>query len=100
MSSPFPISPYGKTIDKLKFLTSPTSDTSYGNSHDTLTSPHSIPDWQVLGMSLDILSETGYKSYPHVPPAGPSAFFADGPAGGTSGLDNSLFPHLQHPNTL
>lgn len=99
MSPPFPISPYGKTIDKSKFSTSLTSDTSYGNSHGTLTSPHPIPDWQVLGMSKDILSETGDKSYPHVLFARPSD--ADGPAEGTSDqYFYSLFPDLQYPFTF
>jgi hypothetical protein len=97
VSSPFPIFPFGKTIDKSKFSTSLTSDTSYGNSHGTLTSPHPIPDWQVLGMSSDNLSETGGENYPHVPFAGPSSY-ADGPAKGTSGLDfHSPFPDLQYP---
>jgi hypothetical protein len=50
-------------------------------------------------MYKDILSETGDKSYPHVPSAGPSAY--DGPAEGTSGLDfYSLFPDLQYPFTF
>jgi hypothetical protein len=99
MSSPFPISPYDKTIDKSKF-SSLTSETPYGNSHGTLTSPHPIPHWQDLGMSSDILSETGDEIYPHVPSAGPSAY-SDGPAEGTSGLDfHSLFPDLQHQYTF
>jgi hypothetical protein len=101
ISSPFPIFPYGKTIDKSKFSTSLTSDTSYGNSHGNLTSPHPIPDWQVLGMSSGILSETGDKNYSHVPSAGPPAY-AGGLVEGTSGLEGfyTLFPDLQHPFTL
>ena len=101
MSSPFPISPYDKTIDSSKFSTSLTSDTSYRNSHGTLTSPHPIPDWQVLGMSSGILSETGDKNYSHVPSAGPPAY-AGGLVEGTSGLEYfyTLFPDLQYPFTL
>jgi hypothetical protein len=101
MSSPFPISPYDKTIDKSKFSTSLTSDTSYGDSHGTLTSPHPIPDWQVLGMSSGILSETGDKNYSHVPSAGPPAW-AGGLVEGTSGLEDfyPLFPDLQYLFTL
>jgi len=101
MSSPFPISPYDKTIDTSKFSTSLTSDTSYGNSHGTLTSPHLIPDWQVLGMSSGILSETGDKNYSHVPSAGPPAYAGD-LVEGTSGIEDfyAVFPDLQYPYTL
>jgi hypothetical protein len=100
MSSPFPRSPYGKTIDKSKFSTSLTSDTTYGKSHGTLTSPHPIPNWQVLGMSSGILSETGDENYSHVPSTGPPAY-AGGPVEGTSGLNFfSPFPDLQYPFTL
>jgi hypothetical protein len=59
MSSPFPIYPYGNTIDKSEYPTSLTADTSHANSYGISTLPQPIPNLQVLGMSLDVPSDKG-----------------------------------------
>jgi hypothetical protein len=86
MSSPFPMYPYGNTIDKSEYLTNLTTDTSHANSYGISTSPQPITNWQVPGMSRDVPSEKGES---HVSPPLTFAYaYSNGQE--TSGLDPFL----------
>jgi hypothetical protein len=89
---------YGNTFNRSESPPFPTSDTSYGNGYGDVTSPEPVPNWQVLGMSLDIPREIE-RTNPHVSLIRSHAY-AYGFGEETSELVRDLFPDLQNSYTF
>jgi hypothetical protein len=98
MFSPSSAFPYEYTFDKSETPPLPPSDTSHGNGYGDFAPSEPVPNWQVLGMSLDVPSEIE-RTNPHVSLIRSHAYAYDF-GEETSELVRDLFPGLQNQHTF